>query len=124
MTVVMCDKPSKILKLVRGHSYERPRGDQSLRSDASNYNIKEKQENGVHQIAELWQEIEKEYSKTDEPSMQEIVMGLFKYHELDMESKFKDLKEQKPEIFHFYNNQMEKAFFFLLDCLSIGDKIN
>ena len=35
-------KPSEILMLVRGFTYERPRGKDTLRADASNTNLKGK----------------------------------------------------------------------------------
>ena len=39
MTVVMDNKPDQTLLLVRGKTYERPRGQTSLRADASNCNL-------------------------------------------------------------------------------------
>ncbi len=39
MTVVMDSKPDQVLKLVRGKTYQRPRGKTSLRADSSNCNL-------------------------------------------------------------------------------------
>ena len=41
-TVFMDNDPSTELKLVRNETYERPRGESSLRADASNCNLKGK----------------------------------------------------------------------------------
>ena len=42
MTVIMDNKSSETLFLVRGKTYERPRGKSSLRADATNCNLKGK----------------------------------------------------------------------------------
>ena len=59
MTVVMDNNTSQIHSLVKGETYERPRGEQTLRADASNCNLKGKWPTDFGAYAKLWARIVK-----------------------------------------------------------------
>jgi len=48
-----------------------------------------------------------------QPSMREVVMGLYLHHMLTVEAKLKDLKERNIDI-GLYRNNMKKAFNHML----------
>ena len=54
MTVVMDNKPDLNLILVKGKTYQRPRGKTSLKADASNCNLKGKWPENTGEYAKLW----------------------------------------------------------------------
>jgi len=124
-TVVFDSKPDQILKLVRGETYERPRGETSLKADASNCNIKGKWPKSFGEYAKLWAKTYKK-DKLDldgnaEPSMREVVMGIYLHHMLTVESTFQNLKERNIDI-GLYRKNMLKAFNTLLLSLDMGEE--
>lgn len=54
MTVIMDAKPNQILVLIRGKTYKRPRGQTSVRADASNCNLKGKWPKEMGEYGKLW----------------------------------------------------------------------
>ena len=53
-TVVMDAKPTDVLMLVRGKTYQRPRGKDTLRANASNTNLKGDWPKKIGEYARLW----------------------------------------------------------------------
>jgi len=121
MTVVMDSKPDQVLTLIRGKTYERPRGKTSLRADASDCNLKAKWPKEYGEYAFLWA-VTYKGDKWALPSMKEVVMGIYLHHMVKVELTFKDLKENHPERIQLYKNQMKKAFNHMLLCLDMGDQ--
>jgi len=86
MTVIMDNKPDQILSLVKGENYERPRGENNFKADASNCNLKGKWPTDVGEYAKLWSKIEKGGNEGDSifemihPTMREVVIGLYLFH--------------------------------------------
>jgi len=93
MTVVMDNRPDEILSLVRGETYKRSRGDQSLRGDASSCNLKGKWPKNEGEYARLWGKTEKgEWLAL--PSIKEVVIGIYIHYMKQVEDTYnKDLKE-------------------------------
>ena len=79
MSAVMDNKPDQILSLVKGENYERPRGEQTLKADASNCNLKGKWPADIGEYAYLWAETEKG-NRYAQPTMREVVMGIYLHH--------------------------------------------
>jgi len=127
MTVIMdnASHDTQVLKLFRGKTYERPRGKQSLKADASNCNRKGKWPTEIGAYAKLWAHKEKGCKLNGpwpvNPSMVEVVMGVYQHHMVKVESTFKDLKERGLDI-GLYRNSMRKAFNHLLIALDMGDE--
>ena len=97
-TVVMDAKPSEILMLVRGFTYERPRGKDTLRADASNTNLKGEWPERCGEFAKLWGKT----VKGDEwayPSITEVVMGIYEHLMIEVEERLIFLKVNMPERF-------------------------
>jgi len=57
----------------------------------------------------------------ENPSMKEVVMGIYLHHMLTVERTFSNLKEKGSDI-GLYRNSMKKAFNQLLLCLDMGDE--
>jgi len=91
-----------------------------MRSDASNCNIKGKWPTERGEFAFLWSQNFKG-NKTAEPSIKEVVMGIYHHHMDTMEATNKFLKENQPERLGLYRNNMLKAFNRLLISLDMGD---
>ena len=92
MTVAMNDQ---VFKLVRGKSYQRPRGHLSHKADASNCDIRGKWPKHAGEYARIWGKTE----KGDEcalPSMAEVVMGIYLHHMVEMNERFQSLMEDDP----------------------------
>ena len=121
MTVILDSKPNQVLILVRGKTYERPRGKTSLRADASDCNLKAEWPKVIGAYGKLWAETYKG-DRLAFPSMKEVVMGIYLHHMVKVELTFKDLKENHPERIQLYKNQMKKAFNHMLLCLDMGDQ--
>jgi len=121
MTVIMDSDihAANILELVRGKTYERPRGQNTLRGDASNCDIKGKWPKEMGEFAFLWS-ITYKGNKTEEPSIKEVVIGIYHYHMDMVEENFTNLKEKGIDI-GLYRNNMRKAFNHLLISLDMGD---
>lgn len=120
-TVVFESKPDQILKLIKGKNYERPRGARALKADASNCNIAGKWPKEIGEYARLWG-LTKKGDKEAQPSMREIVMGLYFHHIKKVELQFLELKEKHPEKLGLYRNTMLKAFNVLLISLDMGEE--
>ena len=106
MTVIMDNKSSETLFLVRGKTYERPRGKSSLRADATNCNLKGKWPKDFAEFAKLWRKVFKKSS----PSIKEVVIGIYLFHMFKVEVDYRDVKENMPERFNLYRINMRKTF--------------
>lgn len=96
MTVVFDIKPKEILNLVRGKTYYRPRGKYSMRNDPSNCNLKGNWPSEAGEFAKLWAENETG-DEESEPSIKEVVMGIYHHHMAKVEENFKEIIEKHPE---------------------------
>ena len=96
MTVTMDSKPEEILNLVPDDTNDRPRGDQSLRADPSNCNLKGKWPKDVGEFARLWAKTEKE-DENAYPSIKEVVMGIYFHHIAFVDATYTRLAENMPE---------------------------
>ena len=106
MTVIMDNKSSETLFLVRGKTYERPRGKSSLRADATNCNLKGKWPKEYAEFAKLWRKVFKKFM----PSIKEVVIGIYLFHMFKVEVEYRDVKENMPERFNLYRINMRKTF--------------
>ena len=91
-------QPTDVLMLVRGKTYERPRGKDTLRADASNTNLKGNWPKEIGEYAKLWAET----FKGDEwalPSITEVVMGIYEHLMIEVEERLVFLAANKPERF-------------------------
>lgn len=79
MTVIMDNEPSKVLTLIRGKTYERPRGQLSMRADASDCNIKGKWSKDAAEYGDLWSVTVKGNIKAS-PSIIDVVLGLGEHY--------------------------------------------
>merc|ERR1711935_816833 len=72
----MDNKPDLNLILVKGKTYERPRGKTSLKADPSSCNLKGKWPKEIGEFAYLWATTCKGDEWAD-PSIKEVVMGVY-----------------------------------------------
>lgn len=76
MTVILDNKSSEKLVLVPGKTYERPRGEVTLKADPSNCNLKAKWPKIWGEYGMIWAKTEKEDISAN-PSIMEVVMGIY-----------------------------------------------
>ena len=110
----------EILILVRGNTYERPRGKTSLRFDGSIFNLKSKWPKNWGEYGHLWA-FKVKGNRIAYPSIKEVVMGIYNHHMLIMDIEYKEIKENKPDRFELYRTNMRKTFNHLLICLDMND---
>lgn len=123
MTVILDRNPSEVFKLVQGQTYSRPRGENSLKADSSNFNINSKWPEDINKFGKLWAIKVKgdEYGFKVNPSIKEVVLGIFQHYIEKLEISFKELIESDPVRFKHYGNYVRKAFNHLLFSLDIPE---
>ena len=98
MTVVFENKPFQVFQLIRGQTYERPRGEHSLKFDANNFNLKSKWPEISGEYGKLWAKTVKGanllHTNLTNPSIKDVVLGVYDYHMAFVEENFAKLKEK------------------------------
>ena len=123
MTVVMDGKLNDTLYLVAGQTYERPRGNDSLKADSSDCNRRGKWPDMIGEYAHLWAETFKDGDSMAHPSIKEVVMGVYEHLMDKVEMIFKDMKDKIPGGIKLYRQSHLKAFELMLSSLNMTDAL-
>jgi len=84
MTVIFENKPFQVFMLVKGAEYERPRGEHSLKADATNFDLGSKWPEISGEYGKLWAKIVKGatllHTNVFNPSIKDVVLGVYEDH--------------------------------------------
>jgi len=112
MTAIINGNTSESFYLVKGQSYYRTRGENSMRDNPSDFYVKSSWQKSIGKYGKKWALKVKENEKIN-PSIKEVVKGIYEFHKMEIEDNCKNLKESNPQKFNTYRDQMRKTFKYL-----------